>query len=86
MTRWQVGVLRSGEESVAWVSGGAAPDWSRARAATIAAVRELVAIEGPGEYRLRIDEVEGIVNPGQWPDGELLLGDLEHLIPAVRVG
>ena len=82
---WRVGALRAGAEDVAWVSGGGAPDWGSARAATIAAVRELVAAEGRQEYRLQIADVEGIVNPGLGPDGELLLGDLERLIPTTRL-
>lgn len=79
--RWRVGVLRRGAENVAWVAGGAAPEWAAARTATIAAVRELVAAEGRQEYRLKIADVEGIVNPGLDPDGHVVLGDLERLIP-----
>ena len=82
--RWQVGVLRSGVENIAWTSGGTCSDWVSARAATIAAVRELVAVEGRQEYRLRIDDVEGIVNPGLDSNGNLVLGDLERLIPRDR--
>jgi hypothetical protein len=82
--RWQVGVLRSGVENVAWVTGGSAPEWGSARAATIAAVRGLVAAEGRQEYRLQIGDVEGIVNPGLDSDGNVVLGDLERLIPAAR--
>ncbi len=81
MVRWRVGVLRSGAENVAWVAGGAASRWGLARAATIAAVRKLVATEGRQEYRLQIGDVEGIVNPGVGPDGRVVLGDLERLIP-----
>lgn len=53
-----------------------------ARAAAITAVRELVAAQGRQGYRLQIADVEWIVNPGLGPDSELLLGDLERLIPA----
>lgn len=80
--RWQVGVLRRSTENVAWTCGGTAADWATARTATIAAVHELVAVEGRHEYRFRIDDAEGIVNPGMSTDGDLLLGDLERLIPA----
>lgn len=82
--RWQVGVLRSGAENIEWKRGGVAGGWASARASTIAAVRDLAAVEGCQEYRVRIDDLEGAVNPARSPDGGLLLGDLERLIPASR--
>ena len=76
--------MRSGAENVAWVTGGSAPEWASARAATIAAVHESVVAEGRQEYRLQIADVEGIVNPGLDSDGYVVVGDLERLIPAAR--
>lgn len=69
---------------VHWTSGGTSPDWASAREATIAAVQELVSVEGVQEYRFRIDDAEGIVNPARSTDGEVVVGDLGRLIPADR--
>ncbi|WP_130288022.1 hypothetical protein [Pseudonocardia sediminis] len=79
-----MGVLRRGEENIDWVAGDVAPAWGSARAATIAAVQDLVAVEGRQEYRLQMDDVEGSVNPGFDVDGRFVLGDLERLIPGTR--
>ena len=82
--RWRVGVLRRDAENVNWVVSGETPEWVSARTATIAAVHELVAVEGRQEYRLQIDDVEGTVNPGMDSEGRVVLGDLERLIPDTR--
>ncbi len=79
-----MGVLRRGKENIDWVAGGVAPAWESARTATIAAVRELVAVEGRQEFRLQVADVEGIVNPGLDLDGRVVLGDLDRLVPSTR--
>ncbi|MBW0102943.1 hypothetical protein [Pseudonocardia sp. KRD291] len=79
--QWQVGVLRSGAENIAWTHRGDAPGWERARSATIAALRELAAVEGRQEYRIGIDGQPGIVVPGLDPSGNVALDGLDRAIP-----
>lgn len=79
-----MGVLRSCAENIAWTTGGTAAGWTDARSQTIAALRELVAVEGRQEYRLQIDGVDGIVTPGLDVEGRVDLDDLDRAVPASR--